>query len=249
MTDVNSLSSASAVPAHEISSTDEDLASQMSTLCNIDPRTNSISFIDRLPIETLEAIFIHTACSYFRKDDGLPIPTPPTWVSVSYVCSHWRNVALSSPTLWSYLFVTSPRWTEELLSRSKQAPLKLHMTSYRSDKTSTSRALRFLEQVVNYAERIQEIRLYLPLWLTRKTLQFFSKLFSNAPLLQYVIIAARATPEYWVPSILFDGDTPVLRTMELWNLPVPWYSLKLSSLTTLSLHCVHGRFRQTRRSS
>lgn len=177
MTDVNSLSSASAVPAHEISSTDEDLASQMSTLCNIDPRTNSISFIDRLPIETLEAIFIHTACSYFRKDDGLPIPTPPTWVSVSYVCSHWRNVALSSPTLWSYLFVTSPRWTEELLSRSKQAPLKLHMTSYRSDKTSTSRALRFLEQVVNYAERIQEIRLYLPLWPTRKTLQFFFQTF------------------------------------------------------------------------
>ncbi|KAF8559424.1 hypothetical protein OG21DRAFT_1368133, partial [Imleria badia] len=87
------------------------------------PQRNSPSFIFRLPIEILEIIFIHCARDYYTKDGRRPTPTVPSWVNVSYVCCHWRNVALDCPTLWTYLFATSPRWTEELLARSKQAPL------------------------------------------------------------------------------------------------------------------------------
>jgi hypothetical protein len=46
------------------------------------------------------------------------------WVNVSYVCRHWRNVALNCATLWTYLFVMSPRWTEELLARSKAGTIE-----------------------------------------------------------------------------------------------------------------------------
>ena len=104
-----------------------------SALSNLDIQGDSVCFISRLPRETLEAIFIRGACDYWSEDEGLVVSTPPSWVNVSYVCSHWRDVALNCATLWSYLFIMSSRWTEELLSRSKRAPLKLYANLHRED--------------------------------------------------------------------------------------------------------------------
>ncbi|KAF8437306.1 hypothetical protein L210DRAFT_2365089 [Boletus edulis BED1] len=103
---------------------DEEIAKQIRLLCDLQTQRNSFLPISRLPIETLAAIFIYSARDYHHS--GHPTRTAPDWVNVSYVCRHWRNVALNCATLWSYLFVVSPRWTEELLARSKQASLKLH---------------------------------------------------------------------------------------------------------------------------
>ncbi|KAF8645458.1 hypothetical protein AX16_007812 [Volvariella volvacea WC 439] len=52
-----------------------------------------------------------------------------TWVLVSHVCRHWRNVTLSSPTFWSTIYMpsklTSLDWVDELLQRSKSATLRV----------------------------------------------------------------------------------------------------------------------------
>ena len=84
------------------------------------PHTNrtSPSLGFRLPLATKT----HGACDYYSKDNGFPIRSPS---SFSYVCCHWRNVALNCSTLSTYLFVVSPRWMQGLLSGSKRAPLKL----------------------------------------------------------------------------------------------------------------------------
>lgn len=237
MTNVSNPSSESGVLR-----TDEEIARQMSALSTIDYAKDSVSSILRLPTETLEAIFIDGARDHFSTDNGLPVPTPPTWINISYVCSRWRNVAMACPTLWSYLFVVSPRWTKELLYRSKHAPLKIRVTLYHWDRTP--RALRFVKQVVNHAERIQLFSMYIPS--LPRDHQVFSQLFLHAPLLQNVMLLAGEIPpeEDWISSIFLDGDTPALRTMDLSNFPVPWYSLKLNNLTTLSLRRVHARFQQ-----
>ncbi|KAF8138978.1 hypothetical protein EV363DRAFT_554367 [Boletus edulis] len=91
-----------------------------------------------------------------------PTQTAPDWVNVSYVCRHWRNVALNCATLWSYLFITSRRWTEELLARSKQVSLKLHAEVYLSHRGADDRWLCFVRRVMNHIERIQELHLNLP---------------------------------------------------------------------------------------
>ena len=221
---------------------DEEVAEYIQSIRCLHTERNTLSPISRLPNETLASIFIHCARDYFDNHDGRPISTAPTWVHVSYVCRHWRNVALGCPTLWTYLFIASPRWTDELLARSKQAPLKVHMKPYRRDN------LAFVAQLKNHVERVQEFRLALPG--VRSVHQFFSELSSPTPHLQHFEVSIELNddsddlvPPY--PSVLFDGDTPTLRTLALSHCPLPWYSLKLSSLTTLNLFVVPVRFRQT----
>ena len=165
----------------------------------------------------------------------------PGWVSISYVCRHWRNVALNCPILWSNLFLTSPRWTEVLLSRSKHAPLRIHV--------KTDNWLRiipeyhFVEEVVNHVDRVEELHLYLAF--NRSDYSFFSKFSTPARRLQNLLIITRTIPADWEwPTVLFDGDTPALRTLELMFRPVSWYSLNLSALTALCLHFIPAPFHQ-----
>ena len=158
---------------------DEEITKQILSLCNLHTRRNTFSLISRLPTETLATIFIHCAHDYHCEDLGHFTRTVPDWVNVSYVCRQWRNVTLNCPTLWSYIFMTSQRWTEELLARSKQASLKLRVRPGRWDKTLWG--LYLVEQVTKQVERIQELYLHLPAMNTHEVL---SKLSSQAPRLQ-----------------------------------------------------------------
>ena len=209
---------------------------QKSVSSKFDAERNSLPYVFCLPTETLEDIFIQRARDYQSWQGGLPRPTVPNWVNVSYVCSHWRNVALNCATLWTHLFITSPRWTEELLARSKQAPLTVYVNTHYEDNISRS---HFVEEVMNRLERIQELRLYLS---TISDHQILSKLSSPAPSLKSLEIWMKGSPSEF-SSVLY-GVTPALRTLALADYPAPWYSTKLSGLTTLTLYRVPLRFRQ-----
>ena len=82
------------------------------------------------------------------------LPYIPSWVNVSYVCSHWRNTALNCPTLWTCHFNLSLCWAEELLLRSKQASLEIscNYSTLTSRKGSwlLSHELRRLNPVVEF---------------------------------------------------------------------------------------------------
>ena len=207
---------------------------------NPEVQRDGVCLISRVPTEILETIFIHGACDYYSKHNGYFTSTPPTWVNVSYVCPHWRDVALNCTILWTYLFITSSRWTEELLVRSKQAPLKLYVNLHRDNEDD--RGIRFLKNVLNHIERIQELRLGLSM--DHDSYQFLSKLSSPAPHLQILDITVDWYPSDWWSSVPFNGDTPALRFLHLSYCPVPWHSLKTSLLTSLFLCSVPIRFQQ-----
>ncbi|KAI0056724.1 hypothetical protein BV25DRAFT_1546958 [Artomyces pyxidatus] len=97
-----------------------------------------------LPPEILARIFSTYAASEpdtFRvalrhfKEDWLEEGTPNSlhsarvgWINVTHVCHSWREVALGHAALWSSIdsTVSSP-WREEMLRRSAQCPLSLHL--------------------------------------------------------------------------------------------------------------------------
>lgn len=216
---------------------EEEIATQKLVLSKLYAQKNSFSSIHRLPVEILQSIFIHCARDHHIEDYGHPTLTAPTWVNVSYVCSHWRNTALDCPALWSYPFITSPRWTEELMARSKNASLKAHVNLNRL--VRTYRSLRFIRQLGDHAERIKELRLEL-----RGTcIETISKFSSRAPRLEYLKISVdHRCPNLMLSSVPFCGDTPVLRTLELSGCPMPWYLFKLSGLKTLRLHDIPAPF-------
>ncbi|KAF8123769.1 hypothetical protein EV363DRAFT_1355391 [Boletus edulis] len=214
------------------------VARQKSVLSNLHTSRNPYAFISRLPTETLQDIFIHCARDY-HYHNLYPTKSVPSWVNVSYVCRHWRNVALDCPTLWSYLFIMSRRWTEVLLARSKQASLKIRV-SFVPHKTQ---GLNCVRMVMKHVERIQELCLRLPAPFIQRGV--LSRLSSRAPRLQDLDITVEYpdSPVEW-SSLLFDGDPPALRTLRLAACAVPLYSFRLSALTVLRLVNVPVRFRQ-----
>ena len=196
---------------------------------------SALSPILRLPPELLATIFVHCARDYYDHHQNTDTFVP-SWVNVSYVCRHWRSVALGCPTLWAHHFVVSPRWTEELLVRSRQAPLRIRaMLGHELTWFS------FVDEWMMHVERIQELILHLP---DRNTHQFLSMLSLRAPLLQTLKISI--VGDYTSPNqsfVLFGGDYPALRILELSHYPVALSSLKLTGLTTLVLRFVPIQFR------
>ncbi|KAG6910749.1 hypothetical protein DXG01_008281 [Tephrocybe rancida] len=102
-------------------------------------RLNALSFTCRLPPEILATIFgqlVESAHAHYagrRKyhyGEYLTQTAPNiTWIpQVSHVCSHWREVALSAPYLWSSIAMDHPSWATEMIQRSKAVPLRI---SYR----------------------------------------------------------------------------------------------------------------------
>ncbi|KAH8824551.1 hypothetical protein DL96DRAFT_212235 [Flagelloscypha sp. PMI_526] len=47
------------------------------------------------------------------------------WVAISYVCRRFRDMTLDLASFWNTLCMTSVPWTQELIQRSKQAPLSV----------------------------------------------------------------------------------------------------------------------------
>ena len=62
-----------------------------------------------LPNEVLSRIFILLALDYGTVHFPIPKNDAPPQLAISYVCSHWRRVALRTPQLWSDTHLTNIR--------------------------------------------------------------------------------------------------------------------------------------------
>ena len=90
------------------------------TIRALKSRRNELSPISRLPTEIL--------CNIFKLQVTLndwDIPRPDSWNNFSQVSRHWRSLALSAPELWTDIILSCPRWTHEMLKRSKKAKLTI----------------------------------------------------------------------------------------------------------------------------
>lgn len=91
--------------------------------------------ISRLPSDVLAIIFEESRC-LLNQWPGPRRPLP-TEVQLSHVCSRWRQVALSTPSLWTTIRV--PILHKEIavmtyFQRCKQCPLDIHIGPMLSDK-------------------------------------------------------------------------------------------------------------------
>ncbi|KAG6812401.1 hypothetical protein H0H92_003082 [Tricholoma furcatifolium] len=81
-------------------------------------RRNELSVTYRIPPEVLAYIFSHAVG---RRTDLSRIKR------ISHISSHWRDVAISTPSLWSTINVEDypAKWIFEMLHRSKNVPLSI----------------------------------------------------------------------------------------------------------------------------
>ncbi|KAF5313045.1 hypothetical protein D9619_003552 [Psilocybe cf. subviscida] len=74
------------------------------------------------------------------------------WVFVTWVCRHWRNVALNDPTLWTIVPYLRSRWIPEIIERSRNAGLKI-------DLTAAQKSDKYFSLVLKHSHRISQLKL------------------------------------------------------------------------------------------
>lgn len=99
---------------------DEAITHHQASIFALKSQKNVLAPISRFPPEILCRIF-----SFVKKEAQRCYDKRYRlqWVAVTHVSSHWRHVAINSPSLWVDPPLRSIRWVQEMLHRSKGAGL------------------------------------------------------------------------------------------------------------------------------
>jgi hypothetical protein len=187
-------------------------------------RRNTLAYISRIPTEITSRIFIILAYSCSERSDLSWIP------AVTAVCGHWRAIALECPDLWCYIDFSKPIWVEEMLKRSRMAPLIIK-AEYPSTKQVDA-----IRLALQHFSRIKELHLTA----SRDTIvKLIDPIDKPALLLQSLHLsdsyAYGGSDAYALPERLFIRDGHHLHRLELINCSISWDSPLLCGLVHLKL--------------
>jgi hypothetical protein len=195
-------------------------------------KRNELSPISILPPEILSKIFILVRDLLSGRDPSTEAQLHShhaPWIRVGHVCHYWREFALSCPSLWSVPIFTRPSLAQEMIQRSKMAPLTIRSIA----NTWALKVLEQLENALTQIARIQSIELTLESHTT-----IFSFLSQPTPLLENLSLSG---PTSYGNKISFPLDTlsdaPRLRSIDFNWLNFSWESaiFKHENLTDLRL--------------
>ncbi|KAJ7629740.1 hypothetical protein DFH06DRAFT_1225291 [Mycena polygramma] len=183
-----------------------------------------------LPNELISEIFLHFLPPYpdFPPLKGLLSPT-----LLTHICRQWRDIALSTPQLWSAISSFDNNWEgRELrivklwLERSHYCPLSIRLGTEKAGADD-----KLVEAVIPHRARWQ----YLKIDLEGQDLRIFD---GPMPLLQHLELVVDEPFEPLVNGGFSFQDLPLLRTVALNDnaLPVtlPW--AQLVSLTLFDMY-------------
>ncbi|KAI0065776.1 hypothetical protein BV25DRAFT_1593602 [Artomyces pyxidatus] len=104
----------------------EDMARLLARASSLRRQKNARAPALRLPVEIVLNIF-----SVFPASPLSPhvlYSRPPPWLAVTHVCQRWREISLSSPSLWTHIITETRHWAGEMLIRSKNLPIVLQIS-------------------------------------------------------------------------------------------------------------------------
>jgi hypothetical protein len=185
------------------------------------PSTNAP--ITRLPPEILAMIFK----ILIRLDETDFMCGNVQRTHLIMVCHHWRSVMMEFPSLWSSLSFANVRLTAEMLRRSGISPLVVKLDYPPYD---------VLPEAVNLAlSHLYRIRVLHITASSESCQRLLTVLNDPAPILESLYLSRQSTP--FPPPLLckFQGATPRLRRLSIYELDVPWDSPLLRNLTHLEI--------------
>jgi len=188
---------------------------------------SSLVAIWGLPPEILSKVFVCCAATYK--------PAQPTMdcVKVTHLSRHGRTVAIGCPRSWTTLVFTQPRWAEEMLKRSKIAPLVIDAPfGYMGSKSTEA-----VQLAMHHISRVRELSI---VFLSASFGKLFSSVLRAAPMLQILMLSTStnhyAEPfrdNYSIPPELFSDSSSQLRRLELIHCNLDWISHLLTHQFTV----------------
>ncbi|TFK65157.1 hypothetical protein BDN72DRAFT_845865 [Pluteus cervinus] len=184
---------------------------------------NSQLPIYRLPPELLTSIFLYARdlAGYRKRSRSALI--------LSGVSSHWREVALSNPAIWTFLDIAGEDVVDALLTRSRGAKLTIDLWGDSPDDfIPILKELYRLESLTMFCPEIDidegdvmpDDTLLRPHWS------------QPAPYLRKLSIN-----NFPIPPNPFNNASPALRKVELVWCAFDWDAFPFSNLTTLHIVC------------
>ena len=196
--------------------------------------------IRHLPPDVMSTIFEFCLTDFtdrqlflYRKEDFL-IP-----LSLGAICSYWRDIAWSTPSLWSSMVVgianqrdlhISTCIAQEWLARSGQLPLSIRISSRSYNHNAISHIISALANVINqYSNRWSELDLYIPGFYY----QCFHATHNHAPILKSIRFQCPFNSN--TVNSNFQLTCPRLERASLCLFPMDGTNIQWDNLTHLNL--------------
>ncbi|KAJ7043600.1 hypothetical protein C8F04DRAFT_724165 [Mycena alexandri] len=202
---------------------DHEIQEYQESIRALRSRRNGLSSIGRLPPEMLSRVFQFCA-----------LPDSLSWIEeVSHICRHWRAVALGCPNLWCSPIFSRPKWADEMLKRSKMAPLSIRLDL---DVTFiTPRMLEAVHSSLGHISRVAELE-FAGHSIESSSIQAILNLTDPAPYLHSLSLSAHNRERFAIPAAFLNGEAPRLRKIELTRFSIPWDSPLMNNLVHLKIH-------------
>ncbi|OCH93811.1 hypothetical protein OBBRIDRAFT_823850, partial [Obba rivulosa] len=219
------------------------IAHHSDAIINLKTHWNTLSPISRLPTELLAEVFILHArdrglhALYYKKY-GMVLAGAEkryTWIRVAQVCRHWRAVALNCPRLWNHIYVTSPKWMEMLLPRTRKAPLSVEVDTVSGP--YANERLPALKAVLQHMGRVEALQLSIHTSQLKELKEEFDKAAGSLRSLEIHMVGSSDHVHTHYPATLFQAQHPHLQRIVLSNVPTIRWSdtLFCPTVTELSL--------------
>ncbi|KAI0262731.1 hypothetical protein BC834DRAFT_373241 [Gloeopeniophorella convolvens] len=199
-------------------------------LVNLRYQRNSLLPVSKMAPETLTLVF-HFLSREWRpgyKDHRLG------WIVASHVCRHWRQIALSAPTLWVVsIFGLGSHWLEEGITRARAASLDIDPPE------GVIPTSNDWVTIINNLHRCSSVRLAdLPVDCSDHVRRLLA---TPAPVLRNLFLATAKdrTMDLHNPPVdlmMFDGSAPNLRRITLHHTHFPWALFPCNSLSSLVIN-------------
>ncbi|KAG1876654.1 hypothetical protein DFJ58DRAFT_755565 [Suillus subalutaceus] len=205
---------------------DKDIAGFNEDMGGLRSRRITFSCISWLPPEILTTVFTYIVEEdTLKSHTGTPRPcAAPISMIITHVCRHWRQVALECPTLWASLNCTLC-----LRDRRKAALVVIYK--------SPGSLQKCFQRIFSQLPRIKFLQLCSYPWEVNRILDRLSS--QPAPSLQtFKFSVARKSHTRVIRPIsdaIFQGQAPLLRSVELTECTFSWTSCIFSGLRTLDL--------------
>lgn len=107
---------------------ERDLVRYFEAIVDTRRRLNTLTDIGQLPDEILAEIYLFHAAGVTNSRHQVDFK-PYESISVAHVCHRWRSITLDLPSFWSTIWLTNASCVNEVLVRSKNAPLNIRSTN------------------------------------------------------------------------------------------------------------------------
>src|SRR5260221_8229787 len=164
--------------------------------------------IYHLPIEILQRIF--SCLAEPRPPDHDPfLQVYPEWIAITYVCRHWRDVALNHRSLWGSITPNlSLAWIEALMDRSRSAPVDAEL---RVGQATIKRLCLSVDEAIELLSGCTRLRSLRILGPRRDVCALLDALRTATPIRSLALSLWERGPPVFLPDDLFGGQAPIRR--------------------------------------